>query len=309
MRDSAQAISTFSGRRRRALAAAAAAFGLLLASLGGQAQQPGLLTVTQQARAVAPGEMVLLTIAGPGSLSRVAVTTFGRRAEAFAGSASGDTWYALVGVDLDARPGRYDSVITAKAGERPLSVVHRLVVAAKAFGVRRLTVDPRFVTPPASMLPRIEREQQRLAEILSVVSAQRLWRGKFLAPVDGAPAKNFGQRSVFNGQPRGSHRGADFSSPSGAPVRAPGAGRVVMAEDLYYSGNTVLLDHGLGLYSLLGHLSRLDVRAGDLVDQGVVVGAVGATGRATGPHLHWTLRLGSAAVDPLSLLALKGLPQ
>lgn len=305
MTDSARTPSTFSVRRRSLVALAAVA--LLVPDWRGQAQVPRPLVVAREARAVAPGEMVLLTLSGPGPLAAVDVTAFGHQARTFAG-ATADACYALIGIDLDTSAGRYDVVISANADGRPLSAVHRLVVSAKAFGVRRLKVDPRFVTPPAAALPRIEREQRRLADILAGVSPERLWRGRFVVPVDGAPALNFGQRSVFNGQPRGSHRGSDFASPSGAPVRAPGAGRVVLAEELYYSGNTVLIDHGLGLFSLLGHLSRIDVPVGRVVDQGAQVGAVGATGRATGPHLHWTLRLGSAAVDPLSLVALKGMP-
>ena len=274
-----------------------------------QAQGPrrGLL-VTHEARAVAPGEMMLLTITAPGPILAIDATAFGHPLPTFPGGQP-ETWHALVGIDLDAAPGKYDIVIVARQNQGRQSRVHQIVVSAKRFGVRRLTVDPKFVTPPASALGRIEREQKRLAEVLAVVSPQRLWRGRFVAPVDGPPASNFGQRSVFNGQPRGSHRGTDFASPSGAPVSAPGAGRVVMAEDLYYSGNTVLVDHGLGLFSLLGHLSQIDVRVGDVVDMGSSVGAVGATGRATGPHLHWTLRFGSAVVDPLSLLALKGMPR
>ena len=278
---------------------------LLLGACPSQAQE---LAVTHLARAVAPGEMMLLTITAPGTVSGIDATALGHPVPVFPGGQPA-TWHALVGIDLDVVPGKYDIVIVARRNDRRQSFVHHIVVAPKRFGVRRLAVDPKFVTPPASALGRIEREQKRLADVLAVVSPQRLWRGKFVAPVDGAPASNFGQRSVFNGQPRGSHRGTDFASPSGAPVRTPGAGRVVMAEELYYSGNTVLVDHGLGLYSLLAHLSRIDVRVGDLVTQGENVGLVGATGRATGPHLHWTLRLGSSAVDPLSLLALKWMPQ
>jgi murein DD-endopeptidase MepM/ murein hydrolase activator NlpD len=252
--------------------------------------------------------MLLLTIVGRDPILAIEATAFGHPAPAFPGVQPG-TWHALVGIDLDAVPGRHDIVIAARLTQGRQSSVHQIAVSARSFGVRRLTVDPKFVTPPASALGRIEREQKRLAEVLAVVSPERLWRGKFVAPVDGASASNFGQRSVFNGQPRGAHRGTDFASPSGAPVRAPGIGRVILTDDLYYSGSTVLIDHGLGLFSLLAHLSRIDVRVGDLVAQGASVGAVGATGRVTGPHLHWTLRLGSAAVDPLSLLALKGMPQ
>jgi len=304
MTSSVRQVSGFSGQwagRRRPLATIAA---LLLAW---QCHAQGLL-VTHEARAVAPGEMMLLTITAPGPILAVDATAFGHPIRTFPGAQSG-AWHALAGIDLDTAPGKYDIVIVARLDAGRQSVVHQIAVSAKGFGVRRLTVDPKFVTPPASAIGRIEREQKRLAEALAVVSPERWWSGRFVVPVDGAPASNFGQRSIFNGQPRGSHRGTDFSSPPGTPVRAPGRGRVVIAEDLYYSGNTVLVDHGLGLFSLLAHLARIDVRVGDLVESGSSVGAVGATGRVTGPHLHWTLRLGGAVVDPLSLLALKGMPQ
>jgi murein DD-endopeptidase MepM/ murein hydrolase activator NlpD len=113
----------------------------------------------------------------------------------------------------------------------------------------------------------------------------------------------FGVRSIYNGEPRAPHNGADFASPLGTPVSAPGGGRVVLAESLYFTGRTVVIDHGLGLVSLLAHLSRIDVREGTDVVTGAQIGLVGATGRVTGPHLHWTVRLQGARVDPLSLIA------
>jgi hypothetical protein len=294
--------------RIRARLVGGCAVALLVLVAGQPAVGQGGLSVTREARAVAPGEMVVLTVRGvAAATTTLEVRAFGRAAPAIAGVEPG-VWYVLVGIDLDTKPGRADVSVTARGGDTRQSVVHTLTVAPKTFGVRKLTVDPKFVTPPASAQARIDREQQRLAELIAVVDPQRYWHGPFSKPVDGAPANNFGQRSVFNGQSRGSHRGADFSSPKGAPIRAPGGGRIVLVDDLYYSGNTVLIDHGLGLFSLLAHLSRTDVRVGDLVPAGAVVGAVGATGRVTGPHLHWTLRFGSAVVDPMSLLALKGLP-
>ena len=116
----------------------------------------------------------------------------------------------------------------------------------------------------------------------------------------------FGTRSVFNGKPRNAHGGADLLSPSGTPVHAPNGGRIAVARDLYFSGNTVVIDHGLGLFSMLAHLSAIDVHEGDRVTAGTVVGRVGATGRVTGPHLHWAVRASGARVDPLALLALLG---
>ena len=118
------------------------------------------------------------------------------------------------------------------------------------------------------------------------------------------PGSNFGTRSIFNGEPRAPHAGVDYRGAVGTPISAPGAGRVVLAEPLFFTGDTVIVDHGLGLYSLLAHLSRIDVAAGQTVERGERVGLLGATGRVTGPHLHWTVRLGAARVDPLRLLAL-----
>jgi murein DD-endopeptidase MepM/ murein hydrolase activator NlpD len=113
----------------------------------------------------------------------------------------------------------------------------------------------------------------------------------------------FGVLSIYNGETRSRHSGADFLSPAGTPIAAPAAGRVLLAQDLYFTGNTVIVDHGLGLFSLFAHLSAIEVADGAAVAAGDLVGKVGSTGRVTGPHLHWTVRLGGARVDPLSLLA------
>jgi murein DD-endopeptidase MepM/ murein hydrolase activator NlpD len=171
---------------------------------------------------------------------------------------------------------------------------------------RTLTVDDAFVNPPASVQARIAEEAARLAKIWKESSPDRLWTEPFSPPVSESPNSAFGSRSVFNGEARSPHSGADFPSLAGAPVRSPNAGRVVLAGDLYFSGNTVILDHGLGLYSLFAHFSAIDVKEGDTVALGQTIGKVGATGRVTGPHLHWAIRLGGARVDPMSLLSVAG---
>ena len=126
----------------------------------------------------------------------------------------------------------------------------------------------------------------------------------FVAPVAEQATSSFGARSVFNGQARTPHSGADFPSPAGTPIHAPNSGRVVLAHELYFTGNTIVIDHGLGLFSLLAYLSSFAVHEGDQVEAGQIVGAVGATGRVTGPHLHWAVRANDARVDPLSVLSL-----
>ena len=245
--------------------------------------------------------LAVRTSVAPASLR---ATVFGRSVRFFQ---NGDdrAWETLVGIDLEADPGEYP--VAVRATDRAGTTVHgtyTLTVEPKEFPTRRLNVDPGFVSPPAEVIERIQREAQQLAAIFPVASADRLWRGGFLTPVPGDATSSFGRRSVYNGQPRSPHSGTDFRAGEGTPIKAPNEGVVVLAANLYFSGNVVILDHGWGLYSYFAHLSAIDVEEGDRVAQGAAVGSVGATGRVTGPHLHWTVRLNDARVDPLSLMAL-----
>jgi len=258
------------------------------------------LRISAHARSVQPGELVVLEIAGAESEAPVHVRAFGRTLPAYA--AGDGTRRALVGIDLDVKPGTYAASIDAGSAH----AAYDLVVARRAFRTRTLTVDPAFVTPPESERERIERDAKLLDEVWRSSSDERLWREPFVRPVAEPANSAFGTRSIFNGQPRSAHGGADFLSPAGTPIHAPNAGRIVVARELYFTGNTVVIDHGLGLFSTLAHLSAFDVREGERVDAGQLVGRVGATGRVTGPHLHWAVRAGGARVDPLSLLAVLG---
>jgi len=132
-----------------------------------------------------------------------------------------------------------------------------------------------------------------------------LWRGNFQFPLAGiTQGTNFGKRRVLNGQARPPHTGADFPAVTGTPVHATQSGRVALAEELFFSGNTVILDHGLGVYSLYGHLSAIGVESGESVKAGEIIGKVGATGRVTGPHLHWGVTVNKARVNPAQLVGL-----
>jgi len=251
------------------------------------------IQIAVHARAVQPGELVVLAITLPEHRERIKVRAFGHDIAAFA--LSDREWQALVGVDLDTKPGPYAVTIDAGAG---LAATETLTVAAKTFPTRRLTVDEDFVTPPPSVQERIERDSQLLASTWQHPAAERLWSAPFVRPVPQAANSRFGTRNP--------HGGADFLSPAGTPIHAPAGGRVAVARDLYFSGNTVVIDHGLGVFSMLAHLSSIGVHEGDRVDAGQVVGLVGATGRVTGPHLHWAVRANGARVDPLSVLTLLG---
>lgn len=261
------------------------------------------INVTIASRAVAPGEVLVLTIRTQADAVAVTVTGFNREFPVFRERAG--EWRSLVGLDLDVKPGPH--ILTIAAGPAPRERInHRILVTTKAFATRTLSVDPAFVEPPPEAVARIQADSARLNRAYGASAKERLWAGVFVRPVTAAANSAFGTRSVFNGQSRNPHSGADFASPAGTPVRAPNAGRVVVAGDLYFTGNTVLIDHGLGLFSLFAHLDSIDVREGDPVVTGQFVGNVGRTGRVTGPHLHWSVRLNDARVDPLSLLAALG---
>jgi hypothetical protein len=268
-----------------------------------------VLKIEAAARALQPGELVVLTItsAAPSPSGEAPVVrALGKRVPVIA--AGPGLWRALVGLDLAVKPGAYAASATFGRGTRQIAARHPLVVTSKKFETRTLRVDPAFVEPPPGVLPRIEREAARLRDLWGQSAPEARWAGPFLRPVPDQANSRFGSRSIFNGQPRSPHSGADFSSPAGRPVQAPNAGRVLLADDLYFTGNTVVIDHGLGLLSLFAHLSAIDVREGDDVQAGIVIGRVGATGRVTGPHLHWAVRAGGARVDPLSVLAVLGEP-
>jgi murein DD-endopeptidase MepM/ murein hydrolase activator NlpD len=262
----------------------------------------GVMTVAHRARSLQPGEVVMLTVESARPLREVRASAFDRSFLCFE-TADPLKWSGLVGIDLDTKPGRYVVNVTGlDADGKAVTVEYPLTVAPKKFATRRLTVDERYVSPPREALARIQKESERVRAIFDAVSPERYWTGPFVLPVPGGPISEFGKRSVYNGQPRSPHAGTDFAGATGTPVKAPNAGKVVLAANLYYSGNTIILDHGHGLYSYFGHMSALSAREGDTVAAGNVVGAVGATGLVTGPHLHWSVRLAGTRVDPLSLV-------
>lgn len=285
---------------------------VVAAGLNSAAAAPPALTITHRARALQPGELVVLTIVANAPLSVLEVKAFDRteRVQALPPTAAmPHAWMALVGIDLDVPPGRHVVSVSASNTAGTTTATHPLDISAKSFATRRLTVDPDFVNPPASEAARIRRESAALAAA---------WKGQagpdpapglaFVAPVPHKANSAFGTRSIFNGEPRSAHSGADFLSPPGTAIRAPAPGRVVIADNLYYSGGSVVVDHGLGIVSLFAHMSKIAVQAGADVAQGDTLGLVGATGRVTGPHLHWTVRVNGARVDPLSLVAVLAFP-
>jgi len=262
------------------------------------------LTVTHYARSIQPGEVVVLEVQSSHQPVSIYAVAFGRGVRFFS-SEMDETWRGLIGVDLETAPGDYPVEIRATIDNGEIiQEVYTLQVVRKDFPTRHLKVNPNFVNPPEEVIERITREAQTVADVFEKSSHVRYWSGEFRAPVPGNSTSGFGRRSVYNGEPRSPHSGTDFRAGSGTPVKAPNIARVVLTGELYFSGNVVILDHGWGLYSYFAHLSSIDVTEGEMVVTGQVVGKVGATGRVTGPHLHWTARLNGARVDPVSLMTL-----
>ena len=201
---------------------------------------------------------------------------------------------ALVGLPLSLKPGEH--YIEARASDK----VHKkfFEVRGKKYTTQHITItDDRKVNPYASDMERILAEKARKKKARNHYSKGAV-DVDFLLPVSGVRSGSFGRRRVFNGQPRNPHSGMDIAAASGTPIVSPSAGKVIELGDFFFSGNLVYIDHGQGLISMFAHLSEIDVKLGERVAKGQVVGKVGATGRVTGPHLHWSLGLNGTWIDP-----------
>jgi len=262
------------------------------------------LTVTASSATPAQGGIVAITVRSERPLDEL-VLVDGDTRSALEREADGTVFRGLYGLDLAASTGAHRVLFETPDGAT--SLTWSLRVASGHFRVQRLSVDPRYVEVPEEELERVKADQARVAEAYRHGSAVRLWTS-FSRPLEARSNGNFGARRVYNEKTRSFHAGLDLGAAEGTPVTAAGDGRVVLAGDLYFSGGTVLLDHGAGLFTQYFHLSHIDVKEGDAVVKGARLGASGHTGRVTGPHLHWGARLLGARVNPEDLLALPAWP-
>lgn len=210
-------------------------------------------------------------------------------------------WIAVVGIPLDTQPGAQKVKLQHTQGEtRDIE----FTVVAKQYEEQRLTVpNRRHVDPSKEDLERIARERERIDAALGNFDADRIPMLALQPPVVGRRSSSFGLRRFFNDQPRNPHSGMDIAAPTGTAVLSPAPGRVTDTGDYFFNGNTVFVDHGQGVVTMYCHLSRIDVQPGDEVQTGTPLGQVGATGRVTGPHLHWGVAVNRALVDPALFLA------
>jgi len=215
-----------------------------------------------------------------------------------------DRWLTVIGIDLDAGEGTYPIEVSLQYEDGQVETRTDMVqVHAKSFPTTKLTVAPGYVQLSPENQERAGRESREIDAIYSTLTPEAYWTQSFQTPIPGTTGgRNFGHRRIFNGEPRAPHSGADLTAAIGAEIYAVNAGRIVLAKNLFFSGNAVFIDHGLGVYSVYLHLSEMLVEPETMVVQGQLIGLAGATGRVTGPHLHWGVRVLDARVDPFSLL-------
>jgi murein DD-endopeptidase MepM/ murein hydrolase activator NlpD len=215
------------------------------------------------------------------------------------------TLHALIGIDLEKPAGKYEWKISWPGTDgKESSCSLPVVVRIGKFPTEHLKVEQQYIQPDPEQEKRVAEDQKKMRAIYDTVTPERLWKGKFRLPLkEVTTGGNFGRRRVLNGQARSPHSGVDFPAAAGTAVFASQSGNVVLAEELYYSGNTVVVDHGYGIYTMYCHLSKIGVAAGDKIEAGDELGKVGATGRVTGPHLHWALTIQHARVNGMQIVA------
>ena len=248
------------------------------------------------------GDVCLVRASGPASLKSIHGEFQGERFPIAFNNETG-AYEGLIGIDVNTSPATHEIKVFVTDGDnRVYSSILSLRVEKVDFGIQALSLPPSMVDLDAKTLERVNEEARKLEALFRTSRNERLWKSVFIRPVEGEISTGFGLTRIINGQRRSQHTGVDLRAEEGAPVLASNHGVVVLVDELFFSGKSVILDHGWGLYSMYFHLSEALVKEGNLVRSGAILGRVGSTGRSTGPHLHWGIRISGARVDPLSLL-------
>lgn len=265
---------------------------------------PSGISVELNYRAFEPGEVIALEIEDATRVKEARVQ-FLKRTYQMGRSETNHRLFAFISLGLELEPGFYLLKVFMKkhSGEWE-KVQRRIIFPSKEFPLNKLWVDKRFITPLPEFRERIEWESELLRVLFNSYTPEWMGEGKFIFPSPGSARPTFGERRLFNNVHWSTHRGVDVASSYGSPVIASNSGKVILARNLYYAGNAVIIDHGIGVFTFYAHLSRFNVKRGDLVHKGDIIGKVGATGRVTGPHLHWAVMVAGKNVDPYSLLSL-----
>jgi murein DD-endopeptidase MepM/ murein hydrolase activator NlpD len=250
------------------------------------------------------GQVLVVKVKGEEQATEVKGTFLKRTIPFFREFRSGEPagYIGLLGIDMQDEPGTYELAVEVKQGEQSKQLSFNVLVAKEKFAVEHLTLPKDKVDLDEKGAARWKAEQEQVKQALAESSRLKLWRSNFVEPVNGKRTGIFGSVRIMNGQPRNPHNGEDIGAPLGADVAATNDGIVRITVDHIFSGKGIFIDHGLGFYTMYFHLSEVLVKDGDLITAGQIIGKVGATGRATGPHLHWGVKLNGARVNPYSLL-------
>lgn len=260
--------------------------------------------VQLHARAYQPGEVIVVVVDGVGETTQVSGRFLDKELSFFI--ASKDRRLALAPIGLETKIGRTTITVEGKteAGTSVFGWTEEVQIQNKEFPKRSLTVNPKYVKLRKEDVERNRRDKKKLRKAFALQTSTGYLDGNFRSPVPGALSTVFGERRVFNGEPKSRHTGADLKGAAGTPITAPANGVVALTGNFFFEGKTVVLDHGHGVVSYYIHMSKIDVKEGDRVVTGQLLGKVGSTGRVTGPHLHWGLKIYRTAVDPTSLRSL-----
>ena len=262
------------------------------------------ITLKLNATIATQGSLLMGEVASTKALPAITAEWDGRTVPVWSEGKNRASLRALLGVDLEKAPGRYEWKISWDGADgKAHECSAQVTVHAGKFPTERLKVEKQFVQPDPEQQKRAEEDQKKMRAIYNTMTPEALWKGKFQLPLkEVTTGGNFGRRRILNGEARSPHAGVDFPAAGGTPVFASQSGKVVLAEELYYSGNTIVIDHGYGIYTLYAHLSEIGVHAGDAVEASTEIGKVGATGRVTGPHLHWGLTVEHARVNAMDIV-------
>lgn len=266
--------------------------------------ESSLFSVKCRAEEFRPGEMFVFEIR-PSSAGKIVSVKGSFLETAMEFYPVGDSFIALFGVPAKISPGRYDAFVSAKLADgKEVGGGLEVMIRKRMFKISRLAVDPLYIEYTPENLKRIEQEKQILIALWKQATPEKLWDGLFIYPVASDLTQEFAIKRIFQGEFRSFHSGIDLRAKDPVPVYAANRGKVVLTGDHFFSGNFVIIDHGRRLFTFYAHLSEIRVKAGESVKKGQEIALSGDTGRVTGPHLHWTIKINSVNIDPVSLVTL-----
>jgi murein DD-endopeptidase MepM/ murein hydrolase activator NlpD len=261
-------------------------------------------SVQWQPRELVNGSPVLFRVKAPAGITALQ-GTWAERTFNFRFSDACKCWFAIAGIDLDTKPGKRTLELKGSTKDNTaLTQNDEIVVHEKQYPLSTVTLPPAYVQPPPEVQARVEEEQALKKKLFGEILPEALWSGRFRPPVATGVSGGFGAVRVVNGVKGSPHQGTDYHAPVGTTVRAANGGKVLLARNLYFEGNCVMIDHGQGLVTIYMHLSKIKVKEGQTVMKGQLVGMSGNSGRSTGPHLHFAVRWQGLYVDPRTLLSI-----